>query len=410
MKVNYVLLYFMLLPGSLFSQQQLSLEEAIAAGLKNSPLVQSAQLDVERQQALKRAAAEVPKTDVAFMYGQYNSYVKNDNNITIAQSIPFPTFYTSQHALGKAQIKSSELQKTVTVNEVILQIKQTFYELLYLKSRHILLLRQDSLFQELVRSASLRYKTGEGTLLEKTAAETQHSEIGNTIRQNEANQRIALQQLRTLINQNQVMGITGTLTERPLPSFDSSALLQNPQLQYWQQQVVVARQQKKTEVARAMPDLKIGYFNQTLIGFQNVSGQETYFGSSDRFQGFEVGLSIPLWFFPHSAKTQAAKINQQVSERKFAQAQLATYGQFQQAVEAFVKNQSSLQYYKNTALPNAELLQHQNQLSFKNGETNYAIYLMNLKNVITIQESYLQTLNDYNQTIIYLEYLSGITQ
>ncbi len=402
MNIRHIIVYLLLLPGCLFGQQQLSLEEAIALGLNNSPLIQSSQFSIERQQALKRAAGEIPKTDIALLHGQYNSAVKNDNNISISQSIPFPTFFTSQQALGRAQIKSSELQKSITTTEVVLQIKQVFYQLLFLKAKQALLLRQDSLFQELVRSALLRYKTGEGTLLEKTSAETQQSEISNTIRQNEANKRIALQQLKTLINHHQVTDITGVLEERILPSFDTTMLAQNPQLQYVQQQVTVAEYLKKADVARSMPDLKIGYFNQTLIGFQNIDGQEKYFGSSDRFQGFEVGLSIPLWFFPHTAKTQAARINYQISARNLEQTQLSLHGQFQQAVEAFVKNQSSLRYYQDTALPNAVLLEKQNQLAFKSGETTYIAYLINLKSVLSIQEGYLQTVNDYNQTIIYL--------
>ena len=45
-------------------------------------------------------------------------------------------------------------------------------------------------------------------------------------------------------------------------------------LAFGQQQIEVALQQKKFEVSRTLPDLTIGYFNQTLIGYQNVNGQD----------------------------------------------------------------------------------------------------------------------------------------
>ena len=86
------------------SVQQLpvTLEEATQQALQKNQSIQAASLDIEYQQQIKRSSIDIGKTNVMYMRGQYNSYAKDDNNISITQSIPFPTVLTSQHSLGKS--------------------------------------------------------------------------------------------------------------------------------------------------------------------------------------------------------------------------------------------------------------------------------------------------------------------
>ena len=164
---------------------------------------------------------------------------------------------------------------------------------------------------------------------------------------------------------------------------------------------------KKVEIAKTLPDFKVGYFNQTLIGNQIQNGQEIYFGPSNRFQGFLVGVSIPLWFIPNVSKIKATKINTQIANDNFAYHQTNLQGQYLEAVQEYLKNKNSLDYYKSSALPNAALILKQSQLAYYNGEISYAEFLLGAKSANSIKESYLQTLNLYNQSVIVLEYLSG---
>jgi cobalt-zinc-cadmium resistance protein CzcA len=78
----------------------LTLEQAIETALKNNGSVQAATYNVESQRALKKTGFDLPKTNVSLLYGQYNSYSKNDNNLTVTQTIPF-TAFGSQGALNQ---------------------------------------------------------------------------------------------------------------------------------------------------------------------------------------------------------------------------------------------------------------------------------------------------------------------
>ncbi|MBK8292290.1 MAG: TolC family protein [Flammeovirgaceae bacterium] len=147
---------------------------------------------------------------------------------------------------------SAELKKAATENELVYQVKQVYYQLAFTQSRHDLLLQQDSIYEGFFKAASLRYKTGETNLLEKTTAETQSNEVKNQLRQNEATALVLRTQLKTLMNSDVLPDIAENafseieISESP----DSAALALNPSLAFMRQQVEVAKSQKKVESAK----------------------------------------------------------------------------------------------------------------------------------------------------------------
>ncbi len=386
----------------------LSLDNAIKLAMEKNPSVKASGLEITRQQELKKTSVDIPKTDIALMIGQYNSIQNGDNNITISQSIPFPTVFSSQSSLNKALIHSALLKESVTKNELTFQVKQVFNQLVYLKERHQTLLQHDSLLTDLARAANVQYKTGEGTLLAKTSADTQLMEIKNLIAINNADIRIALNHLQLLCQSSQITDVAGSQeTLVSLNAIDSVSFDQNPSLALSAQNIDVLRRMKKLEVSRTLPDLRFGYFNQTLIGTQSVNGQDQYFGSSKRFQGFQAGISIPLWLGSHTARIKAANIGTSVAEKQKEAFQLAIAQQHNQAIEELMKNKNSLNYYRGSALETARLLTNQSRKAFKSGELDYTTLVFNLRQALAIREGYLLALQQYNQSIITIQFLNG---
>jgi cobalt-zinc-cadmium resistance protein CzcA len=144
-----------------------------------------------------------------------------------------------------------------------------------------------------------------------------------------------------------------------------------------------------------------------MIGTQNINGQEQYFGADKRFQGFEVGLSIPLWFGPYSERVKAAERGMQMAQKLQEHNQLTLTQQYQEAVREVVKNKHSLDYYRGSALATASLITAQSQTAFLNGELDFTALLMNLRQALNIEEGYLSALQQYNQSLIIVDYLNG---
>ncbi|WP_025142678.1 CusA/CzcA family heavy metal efflux RND transporter [Pedobacter jeongneungensis] len=394
-------------PSSQAQSTSLSLNQAVSSALQNNKAVNSASLSVNLQEQLKKSAFEMPKTDVSMMYGQYNSLIKNDKNFSLSQTIPFPTLFSANAALGDERIKASQFQVASTKNELVYQVKTVYTNLQYLYSKEKLLLQQDSIYKGFVKSASLKYKTGEGNLLEKVAAETQLKEVQNQLEQNKADIEIYNSQLATLL------GSTTNITEKDLkeknivPISDSTSVKENPLLAYFRQQIVIADKQRKVELAKALPDITLGYFNQSLTGFQNVNGSEVYFGQDKRFQGFQVGIAFPLFYKSYSAKAKAAAISKDIATSDLDLQERRLTGQYQQLLREYLKNKDRYSYFQTSALPNATLILKNSRIAYQNGEIGYSEYLLNLKQVNSIYESHLVALLQLNQSINHIEFLTG---
>lgn len=420
MNTTLIMIGMMLFPALTFAQndpdnyreeKSLSLDEAIAIALENNLTVKSAKLEVAYNQQQKKASTDFGKTQFNWQRGQYNSIVKNDNYFDVSQTFAFPTVYIKNNKVAKANIKSSEYQQAIVENELIAEVKNTYYQLLNAQSKLKLLLKLDSIYSNFSKAAELKYQTGESNLLEKTTAQTQAMEIQNKLRLMLADVAILKSQLNVLLNTEEQITVSKqeAVKKEITVSLDTgSAYANNPALAYLQQEIVIQQGTKALENSKLLPDFTIGYFNQSLIGGQANNGNTQYYDSGDRFSGFQVGIAIPLWFRPHAAKVQAAKVRTEIAESNFEQYQKSLGGKYQQAIQEYNKYKSSLVYYEGSALAQSDLIFKNGQQAFKNGTIGYVEYVQAINQATQIQTNWLEILNNYNQAIIQLEFLAGI--
>ncbi len=387
--------------------QQLTLDQAVETALKNNLSIKSAEDQIDYFKESKKTATDIGKLSALWMHGQYNS-VYQDNNLTLLQTIPFPSTLVSQVQLGKEQVSGAQQNLVVQQNNLVYEVKSVYYQLLYQNALKKLLLSQDSLYSDFERASALRYRTGESNLLEKTSAETQLMEVQNIQRQNLADIQISGTRLRALLKSESVISASDELKKRPLPSELDSVLLQNnPSLKLLNQEVTISQQFKKVERSRIMPDLMVGAFVQSLTGIQNVNGQDTYYSRSKQFNGFQLGLSIPLWIKPNLARAKAAYFQEEATRKNALHYKTMLSGNYEQALRELDKNLATLNYYESSALQNAANILRQASKAFHAGEIDYIEYLQALRTSIGIRNGHLLALNQYNQSVIKLEFLLG---
>jgi outer membrane protein TolC len=404
------ILICLLFPLSVWAQTSpLTMETAVQLALQQNKGLKSADASVDYYRKLAGTSGELPKTEVSLQYGQTNSYVSNDNNYSVSQTIPFPSLFGAKKQLNNAQVEKAIWLKASTQNELVYQVKQAYVQLLYLQEIRALIMHQDSLFTRFARSADLRYRTGESRMLEKTAAEGRLNEVRNSLRQNEADIKIYTARLQALLGTTAPV----TISEAVIPEAnmqltnDSVAVATNPQLQYLKQQINIAEKQKKVFKAAILPDITVGYFNQSFIGNPvNASGLPLA-TNSNRFQGFQVGLALPLWMGPLKAKVRAEEKQQQAASLHYENNVVQLQSQYEQAVQQYIKNRNSLEFYQRTSLPNVELLLTQSEKSYNSGDIGYAEYFLNLEHALAAQQGYLLARNDVKQAELYMAFLAG---
>lgn len=387
---------------------RITLNEAVKTALDNNLRIRSSELAVTALKASKGASWDIDKTEVEMEYGQLNSYLK-DNSFTVSQSISFPSVYINQGKLANARIKSGEYQLKGTQLDISSMVKQVYWQLAYLYSKQKLLSYQDSLYTLFQRAAELRAKSGETNRLEMITARSQSMEIKNQLHQVSSDIGISARKFQTLLNTENYLVPADTVLRKAdlLFSEDTSWISNNPSMGYFEQQIEVSKREKAVEQSKLLPDLRFGYFNQSIRGTQEINGIQQSFGTGDRFTGIQAGISVPLWITPWVSKVKAARIGENIAAsdaEAFTKSLLASY---KSLIDEYRKYSESVSYYEKQALPEADIIIDQATRTFKAGAMDYLEYIITLNRALEIKQNYLDALNNFNQTIINIEYITG---
>jgi cobalt-zinc-cadmium resistance protein CzcA len=401
------LILFLVMASGVHAQpvKTLSLDQAVEIGLKNNLSLSATELEIKMQSQLRATAFDLPKTNIEGMFGQYNTR-SFDQNYEISQSFS-PFQYHARKEVLNNNLKDTQLKLDQWRREITYVIRQNWIAILYLKRLNGLLEKQESLLQQFVKAASLRFETGESNLLEKTTAVTRKEEIRQRIRQNESLVKIEKSKLTVLLNLNADFTISDSVfTTTPITSLlDSTAIRQNPTLLRAMQQIEMAKAGKNMEKAMRMPDFTAGYFIQSLTGNQDVSGQNINYNGLPRFQGFRAGIAIPVFARGYKYKIKAAETNIQVQQKHADYLWLQLDSQYHQQLMQLYTSQSLVDYYRTSALPNARTISANAVSGYEQGEISYVAYLQALQTALDIEMNYLRAVADFNQAFSSLQYV-----
>ncbi|MEZ5047414.1 MAG: CusA/CzcA family heavy metal efflux RND transporter [Chitinophagaceae bacterium] len=384
------------------SVKQLTIDEAINLAIQNNQSVKANSLNIQATESLRKTANELPKLDFNAQLGQYNS-IKFDNAFQLSQTIPFPTLFGAKKELINAEIKAKQIQQQLTIYELKNQVRSLYYQIEYLQYNKQKLLSLDSLYNEFIRVANLRYKTGDTKKIEISTAETKKGEINLLAQQNQVYLQNAYQSLKALLNTTDSLEITTNTSYTPLQVnnlLDSNAIANHPMLQSIYQNMQIAEKTKKVEKAQGLPDFKIGYSNQSLIGFQNVDGVDKYFGAGNRFNVVNIGVAIPLTFGATKARIKSLEYQKQSLQTQAQYQSVLLNTQLQNALAQYQQDVQQYNYYKTKALPNADDIVKAAQLGYRTGDISYVEYLYALQTATDIQLKYLQSIQQINQTVV----------
>ncbi|MBT2556602.1 TolC family protein [Hymenobacter sp. ISL-91] len=375
---------------------RLNLEQALITGLSQSLLTQTNGLQIEQQRALVRTGYDLPRTVADYQYGQVSGPLR-DHTFNVVQQTALPGVYAAQRRLLESQVGTAEQRARQQRRELAYSIRSTYYELLLGYRRTALLRRQDSLYQRAARAARIRYQTGATNRLEQVSAEARLRELQNRQAQLLTDQQVLGQQLAVLLNQPQPALIDTTVSAqvRLMPA-DTAGLTAatNPTLGLLEQEREVTRRQTRVEELRRLPDLRLGYFTQTI-------NQETSFHVA------QAGVALPLLGGAHKSRIAAARLGEQAADAQLRYAAAQLGGQLVGLRQRLRRATASLAYYEQTALPQARLILDTAEKSFRAGDIEYVEYVVNTEPAWQIRTTYLDQLQRYNGLALQLLLLTG---
>ncbi len=399
--VAALLLSFFALPAGA-QTRVLTVEEAVQEALQNNGLVQSRNLEVQAAQQLRRTAGELPRLELGAQAGQYNS-IHTDFAGSVQQTLPAPGLFKARRRLLDAQLAGRQLQRTATEWEIRTAVQQAAAQIAYLESSRQRLSALDSLYGEAVRVARVRYNAGDVAQLEIATAQVKQGEIHLLLLGAEADAETSYNTLKALLNRPDSFVLAVDTPFRPLLLLqlpEKNAVAQNPAILSLYQTALITAQTGGVERALALPAFTLGYHNQSLIGFQNTSGTETYFGGGKRFQFGSIGLSLPLTYGAARARIQALETTRQaaLATARYEEAQLTA--RLQTALVQYRRQVAQFNYYQQQALPNARALVTAAQLGYRTGATGYVEYLFALQTATDIEIRYGESVRQLTETVL----------
>ncbi|MGS2741418.1 CusA/CzcA family heavy metal efflux RND transporter [Sinomicrobium sp. M5D2P17] len=393
------LLLLLLLPGTMRAQQSqeiVSLKEALSRALEEHPGIKQAELSVEQKKALRATAFDPGQTSISTGGEEYGGADRVRNTLTIGQS-NIDVFGTiAKSALTKARVTEETGRLNVVRLNMAMEVYSAYYNAVNAREKLRLAVQLDSIYSDFLKAARLRYETEATTKLELLAAEGQYGAIAARKIEAENDYKKGLNTLNRWI-----------LKETPFEVEDAAALFieqegmqevwkekvkEHPVMQLAQLETETRKSLWRTEKADFLPKLNASY------GWQEIAGQSGFYS-------WNLGVSVPLFFWNRNAQAKAAKVQVEMAKEQTAQQQINLQTRVRTMLNDYDKLNATVKLYREQLLPLALEQIAAADLSYREGEIDYVSFIQNLNNAKEVQNVYLDRLCEYNMTVIQLKYL-----
>ncbi len=389
-------LFILISSLSAFSQEksEKNLNDLIPIALKNNASLKAYQLKVAASDALINSALLFDKTHV---YYEFNENNLAPNNLPlkvfgIQQDVRFPTAYISEKKVYKARFNMETSAYEIQKKGLERKLTESYYQYQISRKKQLLFKKIDSLYQNFTQTAARRFELGETNYLEKITAASKQQQIH--LKYTQANQDVSLayKDLMQIIQSEDSIQIADeSIMKISLNSFNIN---NSSEIKYHQNRISLFEAQRNFESQQVLPDISLTYFQGTN---SLLNGNLT---------GYQVGLKIPILFGGKSSKIKSAKIEKEVAVSESQEYSIQLNTKYNSLKLKLKQLEETVSYYeKNGKLLSEEILKTANG-SFKNGEINFYQYIQSLESVYEIQLDYLDKLNQYNQTVIAINYLT----
>lgn len=383
-------------------KHMMSMEQCIDFALANNYGMKAALKGVERAKSLQGTAWDIDKTEFSVSQDP-TSGGGPDNAISISQSIDFPTMYIAKHKLLKAETKAEQSKFGVTAAQLKTQVASAYCDLLFINERIAILKQQDSILTRFRDVIKKKYEAGETRQLELLSANKLLMECGIEMNSAKAEQAIGYGKLSTLMNTKEQFDVMQSQFE-PKENYKLEMFnyAKTPNSEYAADRMAVAERMISVEKSGYSPSLSVALRNQLVFSSWNPYNEDRSRYKGGNFMGFEVGVSVPLFFGANKARVKAAKksreqLAMEIDEEKIRMSQ--EYATLQNnCMEAYNRYKLLDEEVKGNTANMMRLA----MTEYENGEISYLEFITAHQQVIEVSIKRATAINDYNQGMIQL--------
>lgn len=371
------------------AQQSVTLEQAIETAMTNHPRLKMAESEIERARVSKGEAWDGGNTSFSYSWGQLNGADRNDNELSVEQSLGslLTPFY--KNALANTQISKGESYRDMVKKEVTAEVKRAWAYYQYALHINAMYRGQRELAEQLRKSGEQRYLQGDIDLAERNMITALAADLYT--RWLESSEELTLAGRRftwSCYSSQPLLPADTSLAVMPIQTDGLS--LSSRHLNYFDAQVQEKKNLLKIERSRFFPELSVGYVRQKIAPLTGLNS-------------WMVGVSFPVLFFPQRSRAKQARINLRIATWEAEDNRRQLSNKVSELQSQLVRQRERLTYYQQAAVKEAEALQHSALKKFQENETDISEFIQSLNAVREIKRGYIETVYAYNITVLELE-------
>jgi cobalt-zinc-cadmium resistance protein CzcA len=299
----------------------------------------------------------------------------------------------------ESQIKVSEEELNSSVNSLRTNIKLNYYNLMLLNellktSKEIYKIYEDFLF-----TAEKKYEAGESSNLEVLGARVNKIKFENEIKNLESEIKSSQSEIMTLMNVDYeiipIDEISFSEIRLDRSQIFTMAINNNPELKILNFQKEKSSNKLSLSKGELLPDISFKYFKQ------KISGDNNYWG-------MEIGLGIPLWFWwEQSGNIKESNYELKIASNEEIGFRKSLENEINVTFEEYENSLRQVKFFNEQALNEADEILRQSKISYDEGAIGYVEYLQALNIAYETRTQYLNSIYNYNKSIIKLEKLTS---
>lgn len=385
------LIFTIILASSvIFAGAQTSLDEVLRSVEANNKELRANRQMVTAQKIEARLDNNLPDPSVSYTHQYGNKEgLGIQGELVASQSFDFPSVYVQRNKLSKAKGEGFDRQEAEVRQQILLQAKEVCLDLILLNQQKGLLDTRRQNAEQLSALYETRLKNGDANALEVNKINLELLNAKNEARMNEAARMAKLHEL-AMLNGGVAIDFADTAylpVEEPLSFIDlkQEAIPADRRLLSLQSGKTAAVRQLAVSRSLNLPGLELGYRLNTAAG-------------GERFNGFIVGISIPL--FSNRNNVKQAKAQNLYADLQLESATTTVESELLNLYNRSIALKASIDEYN-------DVLKNQNSLVLLNkaiqaGQISMIEYFVDVTTLYQSLQNYMQLQNEYQKVMAQL--------
>lgn len=385
--------------------QTMSLDDCLAIAAEQNPSLRSASLALDRARALQQTAFDAPATEITLKQTPVDGGGP-ENGVSFSQEFEFPTRYVARHRMLSAMTEGERLALRRAEADLVRRLTSAYSEAVCRRAKMAAAEVYDSAATRFEAIARARFEAGEVSRLEMLNARHEAMRASVELRRLRDDYAAACRDIDALLGGGNQFGAPADrefVVDAAGLSPEFAATVDG---RIAASRISVASRELAYEKQGFLPGITLGATVQALIGSFNPYGIERHRFEKGDFMGFEVGVTVPLFFGAQRARTRAARTSLEMARADYDADRLAADSRRMDLEQQLASRRADLERYGRQTLAEADEMARLARVSYDLGEIGYVEFISNIENAMKLHIERADLLNLFNQTVIELNFLN----